>query len=176
MLVIRNQQITQLTGALNRPAVMPCDGLPDFIVHLHINPEDPQARDDHYRLLNEDGSVHQDRTVCNDAEPGDGILTLRFTDLLPGRKYSLEIDLGAEGRYFAFYGVTLEDLVETANDTMATVQSEAESTVPDSFQEAPNDGELTMPPLEALAPPADPSWQSGEQFASISDRAGQWIL
>ncbi|CDH44893.1 hypothetical protein [Candidatus Contendibacter odensensis] len=118
------------------------NSLPALAVDLHINPDAPQAKDDHYRLLNEDGSLHQERTVIDDAIPGDGYLTLIFTGLIPGCKYSLEVDLGAEGRYLSFYKVLLEDLLETASNPSATVQSEEESALPNSFEEAERESDI----------------------------------
>src|SRR6476469_7767920 len=80
--------------------------LPDrFILDLHIDPDSDHAQKCVYSLLNEDGSVHQRRTPADDAIPGDDKLTLVFTGLSKGLRYTLEVDDGDDGSYYLFYHV-----------------------------------------------------------------------
>ena len=87
-----------------------------FAIDIFVDPKDAETQDDKYQLLNEDGSVHQTRTVADDAKSGDEKLTLFFTGLENGSRYSLEIDQGGEGKYYLFYKVLLDDLVDLGKD------------------------------------------------------------
>jgi hypothetical protein len=95
-----------------------------FQVSLHIDPRDPRAADDVYSLLGEDGSVHQRRTAKDDVTPVDDQITLKYTDLQKGRRYSLLIDEGKEGKFYLFQHVPLEDLLSSGADP-GTVTDEA---------------------------------------------------
>src|SRR5262245_6336840 len=146
-----------------------------FIIDLYINPDDPHAQDDVYSLLNEDGSVHQKRTVKDDGRADDGILTLCFTGLERGQKYSLDVDLGDEGRYFAFYSVPLEDLLETAKDSTNTTSSDTEETLPASSTEISDDDEVVLA-SNSVTPRENPAAQDDEELRSIHDRQGELII
>ncbi len=103
-----------------------------FSIDLFIKPDSLQARDDVYSLLLEDGSVHQHRSVRDDAIKGDGKLTLVFRDLKPGRRYSLEIDQGGEGKYFAFYKVPLQDLLRLDRNLEEVQDGPGDQPLPDT--------------------------------------------
>ena len=105
-----------------------------FEIDIYIDPADPRTADDVYVLFNEDGSEHQRRTVADDAVPGDNKLTLVFTGLRRGLNYSLLIDEGREGSYYAFYDVPLEDLIETDSDPNAAVDAEGDQPKPATYE------------------------------------------
>jgi len=104
-----------------------------FIINLHIDPADPQTRDDSYILLNEDGSEHQRKHVGDDAVPGDDHLTLVFTGLRRGLAYSLLINEGREGEHFAFHNVLLDDLLETTADSDAKIDDVGPCAEPEDY-------------------------------------------
>ncbi|MGH9900549.1 MAG: hypothetical protein ACRD68_01780 [Pyrinomonadaceae bacterium] len=121
-----------------------------FIIDLYINPDAPQAQDDVYTLLNEDGSVHQRRKVADDAIRGDGKLTLVFTGLSRGTKYSLEIDEGSEGKYFALYQVLLEDLIELDKDPDSVQDGAGNQPLPQDYSSLAAEEDLPEIPEEYL--------------------------
>jgi hypothetical protein len=104
-----------------------------FVIDLHVDPSDPRARDDRYILLNEDGSEHQRRTVADDAVPGDDRLTLVFTGLRHGLRYTLLVDEGREGHHYAFHQMLLEDLLRFADETHADGGGSGEAPHPDGY-------------------------------------------
>jgi hypothetical protein len=113
----------------------------DFAIELHVDPADPRIRDDAYVLLNEDGSVHQRKTIAADAVKEQEKLVIVFSDLSKGAKYTLEIDEGKEGKYYAFYQVPLEDLVAAASQPPAPADDPGDQPLPDSRDSLPPEEE-----------------------------------
>lgn len=66
-------------------------------VRLEIDPADAESADDRFRLFSTDGAYEQIKTCKDDLEKGDAFVDLLYTDLLPDKVYSLEVDFGQEG-------------------------------------------------------------------------------
>lgn len=82
-----------------------------LLVDLQIDPTKASALDDSFTLYSTDGSYKQTKTVKDDKEPGDKKITLEFTDLVDGKLYTLEIDLGSDGmKYDLFTAVPFADI------------------------------------------------------------------
>lgn len=85
-----------------------------ILVELEIDSEEVSSQDDKYTLFcSDDKSIFNNTlTVKDDHVLGDEFLTLKFTKLVSGHSYSLEIDPGAEGEpYYLMENVSLEDLL-----------------------------------------------------------------
>src|SRR5207249_2684333 len=61
---------------------------------VKINPRDPTAHSKKIVLKSTDGVYTQTKTTLDDKDKADLHTTVEFTHLLPGRKYTLEIDHG----------------------------------------------------------------------------------
>jgi hypothetical protein len=96
-----------------------------------VDPRDARSLDDRYTLVGRgpDASYRQEKSVLDDAVPGDDKVTLRFTHLWPGLRYSLEIDLGVDGRYVLFEDVAWDDLMQ------------AKFSEPEPYDDTPHDEE-----------------------------------
>ncbi|MFC1705250.1 hypothetical protein ACFL59_00325 [Planctomycetota bacterium] len=84
-----------------------------FDAELEIDPDDKTAADDVYTLSSTDDqkTYCQKKTIRDDKVPGDGSLTLTYTDLNPDLSYSLLVDPGAEGDpYHLFEDVPYDKL------------------------------------------------------------------
>jgi hypothetical protein len=84
-------------------------------VELGIDPDQPTAGDDRYTLFLTGARERWAQTLTpkDDAVPGDHLLTLVFRGLDddPSRRYSLEVDPGADGRpYLVVDGLTFAAL------------------------------------------------------------------
>jgi uncharacterized Zn-binding protein involved in type VI secretion len=111
-------------------------------VDLEIDPEGIAAQDDKYTLFCSDNrSVYEKtRTVRDDHIEGDEFLTLKFSGLVPGHRYTLEVDPGADGeRYTVFEDVPLEDLL------FSEFFYESVDWEPEESQEEPMAGEDELP-------------------------------
>jgi hypothetical protein len=82
-----------------------------LMVDLQIDPSKASALDDVFTLYSTDGGYKQTKTVKDDKEPGDKKVTLEFTDLVDGKLYTLEIDLGSDGmKYDLFTAMPFADI------------------------------------------------------------------
>ena len=106
---------------------------PTFIINLHVHPESDHIRKCVYSLLNEDGSLHQRITAATDAIKEDDKLTLVFTDLHRGLRYTLEVDDGADGSYYLFYKAPLERLIEVDGNPEGTDEGPGDQDHPDDY-------------------------------------------
>ena len=82
-----------------------------FRINLPIDPNDEDSQDDTYRLFSTDNSNTYDKTLTikDDKIDNDNSLTLEFTEVDNSLNYSLEVDLGAEGKvYYPFEDKHLE--------------------------------------------------------------------
>jgi hypothetical protein len=120
-----------------------------FTIDLHIDPADPRTHDDVYILLNEDGTEHERRTVTDDQVGGDDKLTLLFSGLRRGLRYSLRIDEGREGAHYAFRDVLLEDLLEADGAPDAIVDGVQLQSEPSDYAELELDDDLAGVPDRA---------------------------
>jgi hypothetical protein len=82
---------------------------------IPIDPDHPAEQEDAYDLLREDGSVHQRRKL-EAVRRGERQRSALFTDLEWGRKYSLQVDKGREGKHFIFRQKPIEELVASHGD------------------------------------------------------------
>lgn len=87
-----------------------CDGneyelvFPVAVIRLDIDPDERESQDDKYLLYSNeaDGYYRQTKTVADDKVEDNGCLDLHFVGILPGLKYTLEVDLGDDGKYNVF--------------------------------------------------------------------------
>lgn len=75
---------------------IPVEIVPDFEFTLHVDPDDPTSYDDKVILEGVDSDYEQIKTVADDKIPGDGMLTVAFTECIKGNSYSLILDDGNE--------------------------------------------------------------------------------
>jgi hypothetical protein len=68
----------------------------EFEFTLYIAPEDPTTYDDKVVLKGIDSDYEQTRTITDDKVAGDGMLTVAFTDVKKGEKYTLIHNDGQE--------------------------------------------------------------------------------
>ncbi len=104
-----------------------------FIIDLYIDSATQHARQDVYIVLNEDGSEHQRHTVADDAVQGDDRITLVFTGMRKGLRYSLIVDEGSEGSYYVFHNLLLDDLLDTDANPDSTVDAAGDQPEPDKY-------------------------------------------
>ena len=82
-------------------------------IELDIDPSDPKTLDDKYILFSTDNErkYYQELTVKDDKIEGDKKVTLEFDRIDEKLNYSLKVDLGVDGHYFAFTNIPYADLV-----------------------------------------------------------------
>ena len=141
---------------------------PRFIIDLHVKPDSDHIRKCVYSLLNEDGSVHQTRTAAQDAIPGDDRLTLVYTDLHHGLRYTLEVDDGGGGSYYLFYKVPLERLIQVDGDYEGTDEGPGDQNHPEKYDDLIFDE--TIPQLdEDRRKPFGNAGQGSDEYEAPED-------
>jgi len=140
--------------------------VPDvFVVDLYLDPDDPRRRNDVYIMLNEDGSEHQRRNVSDEAVSGGDRLTLVFTGLRAGLRYSLLVDEGSAGQYYAFHNILFEDLVATDANPQATIDSPGDQPLPTEYSSLQPEQNLPALPADLLQPQSS-GWAIAERDPS----------
>ena len=81
-------------------------------IELAIDPADSRTLDDKYILFSTDDErkYYKELTVKDDKIEGDKTITLEFDGLKKDLSYSLKIDLGDDGQYYAFTNVPYSSL------------------------------------------------------------------
>jgi hypothetical protein len=145
-----------------------------YIFDLHIDPADERSLDDVYIIFNEDGTEHQRRSVRDDAVPGDDKVTLVFTGMRKGLRYSLMIDEGLEGEYYAFYRILLQDLVEADTDPDLVAGKHGNKPIPASYEELGVDDDIPELPDRFADRPSSGGWNISQQ--SLREAADDDLL
>lgn len=82
-------------------------------IRLNVDPNDEKSFDDIFTLFSTDGakSYRRSLTIRNDKVAGDDMLDLDFIDCPDDLSYTLEVDLGKEGRiYYPFEDTPFKEL------------------------------------------------------------------
>jgi hypothetical protein len=87
--------------------------IPILHVRLAIDPNDAASKDDKFKLYSDDGSYEKTMTVKDDKVDGDNFVDLVFENVKVSKKYTLEVDPGAEGSpYKLFENVSYTELID----------------------------------------------------------------
>lgn len=110
-----NVPYEELVGLSDRPLPEEEPPFTELMVRLDIDPADADSADYTIRLFSSDGAYEQVKTVKDDLTKGDAFVDLKFTDLVPGKEYSLEFDPGAQGEpHLVFENVPFARLAEVS--------------------------------------------------------------
>ena len=87
--------------------------IPILHVRLAIDPNEAASKDDKFKLYSDDGTYKKTMTVKDDKVDGDNFVDLVFENLKVSKKYTLEVDPGAEGSpYKLFENVPYAELID----------------------------------------------------------------
>lgn len=87
--------------------------LPILHIRLGIDPNEASSKDDKFKLTSDDGTFQKTMTIKDDKVDGDVFIDLVFENLKVSKKYTLEVDPGAEGSpYKLFENIPYSELIE----------------------------------------------------------------
>jgi hypothetical protein len=87
--------------------------LPILHIRLAIDPSEASSKDDKFKLYSDDGTFEKIMTVKDDKVDGDAFVDLVFENLKVSKKYTLEVDPGAEGEpYKLFENIPYTELID----------------------------------------------------------------
>ena len=87
--------------------------IPILHVRLAIDPNEASSKDDKFKLSSDDGTYEKTLTVKDDKVEGDNFVDLVFENLKISKKYTLEVNPGAEGTpYKLFEDIPYTELID----------------------------------------------------------------
>lgn len=101
--------IKEVTSSELKDGIL-CDGkeyeliFPVAVMRLDIDPDERENKDDKYLLYsNEEMELYkQTKTVKDDKIEDNGFLDLHYVGIIPGLEYTLEADMGDDGKHKIF--------------------------------------------------------------------------